>query len=181
MMNREQITQALKCCGNHGSPKCKECPMEEGRGCAVRLYREALAYINRQEAEYNELYELLQTYKADSEAYRSYSKTLEKENEALKTLLDESYDTQNALTKENERLIDELAKSYGALDEAVSFYCSFTKSKIQNCPIDDEVAKAKTDTVRKMQERLKAELSFGRHIQADQIDQIAKEILNESK
>ena len=33
------------------------------------------------------------------------------------------------------------------------------------------------DTVRKMQERLKAEMSFGRYIQADQIDQIAKEML----
>ena len=60
------------------------------------------------------------------------------------------------LTEENERLREDLAKSYEALDEAVNFYCSFTKSKIQNCPIDDEVAKAKTDTVRKMQESLKA-------------------------
>jgi DNA-binding ferritin-like protein (Dps family) len=64
----------------------------------------ALALINKQETEYNELYELLQAYKADSEAYRSYSKTLEKENEGLKTLLDESFDTQNSLTEENERL-----------------------------------------------------------------------------
>ena len=58
-MEREQITKALECCGNPGSPKCKECPMEEGKGCAVRLYREALAYINKRETEFNELYELL--------------------------------------------------------------------------------------------------------------------------
>lgn len=103
-MEREQITKALECCGAICEPKCKECPMEEGRGCAVRLYREALAYINKRETEFNELYELFQTYKADSEAYRSYSKTLEKENEALKTLLDESYDTQNSLTEENESI-----------------------------------------------------------------------------
>lgn len=58
-MEREQIKKALECCGAKGSPNCKECPMEEGKGCAVRLYREALAYINKQETEYNELYELL--------------------------------------------------------------------------------------------------------------------------
>lgn len=41
--------------------------------------------------------------------------------------------------------------------------------------------RGRTDGVRKMQERLKAELSFGRYIQADQIDQIAKEILEGKK
>ena len=40
----------------------------------------------------------------------------------------------------------------------MNFYCSFTKSKIQNCPIDDEVAKAKADTVREMRERIRESL-----------------------
>ncbi len=44
-LSREQIIKALECCSTKGSPNCKECPMEEGRGCAVRLYREALNCI----------------------------------------------------------------------------------------------------------------------------------------
>ena len=64
-LNREQITKALECCGTKGSPNCKECPMEEGRGCAVRLYHEALAYINKRETDFNELYELAESYRKE--------------------------------------------------------------------------------------------------------------------
>jgi hypothetical protein len=42
---------------------------------------------------------------------------------------------------------------------------------VEECKIERKLA------VRKMQERLKAEMSFGRYIQVDQIDQIAKEML----
>lgn len=40
-METEQVIKALECCSSKGSPNCKECPMEEGRGCAVELYRVA--------------------------------------------------------------------------------------------------------------------------------------------
>ena len=70
-LNREQIIKALKCCGSIGSPNCKECTMVEGRGCAVRLYREALAYINKQETEYNELYELCESYRNELEEVKA--------------------------------------------------------------------------------------------------------------
>lgn len=96
--------------------------------------------LTRKETEYNELYELLQTYKADSEAYRSYSKTLEKENEALKTLLNESYDTQNALTEENERLMRD-------------------KTALE-CVVSTARNQAKADTVRKYAEKV-YQLIFG--------------------
>lgn len=59
----EQTKQALKSCVNRN---CGECPMTEGRGCAIRLYSQALNIIEKQEAEYNELWELLQTYKGES-------------------------------------------------------------------------------------------------------------------
>ena len=47
--------------------------------------------------------------------------------------------------------------------------------------IDKLCQEIRADTVRKMQERLKAEMSFGRYIQAEQIDQIAKEMLEDDK
>lgn len=79
-------------------------------------------------------------------------------------------------------------KSYEALDEAVNFYCSFTKSKVQNCPIDDEVAKAKTDTVKKYRECLYRELAslgakdkFNKEFFLTKADQIAKEMLEGEK
>lgn len=103
-------------------------------------------------------------------------------------LLVQALDLIKELTEENERLSEELAKSYNALDEQMNFYCSFTKSKIQNCPIDDEVAKAKADTVRKMQERLKESLddfyTTGEDALLDVpdlIDQIVKEMLEGEK
>ena len=69
-LNREQVIKALKCCGNIGTANCKECPMKEGQGCAVRLYREALAFINKQETEYHELYELCESYRKELEEER---------------------------------------------------------------------------------------------------------------
>ena len=62
-LTTEQTKQALKSCVNCN---CGECPMPEGRGCAIQLYSQALNIIERQEAEYNELWELLQTYKGES-------------------------------------------------------------------------------------------------------------------
>lgn len=87
------------------------------------------------------------------------------------------------LTKENERLIEELAKSYNALDKQMDFYCSFTQSKIQNCPIDDEIAKAKADTVREMQERIAEHATNGypRKVRLDVVDKIANEVLEGEK
>ena len=61
--NREQTMKALECCGRKGSPDCDNCPMEEGKGCAVRLYREALDHMKSQETAYNELYEVCDNYR----------------------------------------------------------------------------------------------------------------------
>ena len=55
---------------------------------------------------------------------------------------------------EVEALEKELANAYRQLDEAGNFYCSFTKSKIQNCPIDDEVANAKQEVAREIFEEI---------------------------
>ena len=99
-------------------------------------------------------------------------------------LMGKAFDLIKELTEENERLTEELAKSYKALDEQMNFYCSFTQSKVSNCPIDDEVAKVKPDTVREIQTRFA--MHFGTYTYQDIVkvrdvfrvlDQIAKEML----
>lgn len=80
----------------------------------------------------------------------------------------------NKLTEENERL---------RADNAIEFTCVFGKPhKVSDCPINDEIAKAKAKTVRKMQERLKANrvrrdgLSF-KVVDFEAIDRVAAEML----
>lgn len=67
-------------------------------------------------------------------------------------------------------------------DIAKEFTCVFgTPHKVSDCPINDEIAKAKADTVRKMQERLNEHFSchdgvwYGAVVY-DEIDEIAKEM-----
>ena len=55
-LTTEQVKQALKSCIKLN---CQECPMPEGKGCAIRLYEYALRTIEKQETEYNELYETI--------------------------------------------------------------------------------------------------------------------------
>lgn len=55
---------------------------------------------------------------------------------------------------EVDRLEKELAKCYEELDKSTDFYCSFTQSKIQNCPIQAEIEKAKQEVAREIFEEL---------------------------
>ena len=75
------------------------------------------------------------------------------------------------LTAENERLRADVAKE---------FTCVFGKPhKVSDCPITDEIAKAKADTVRKMAELIKERCIEGGiypAFVASTIDQIAKEM-----
>lgn len=103
-MEREQIKKALECCGAKGSPNCKECPMEEGKGCAVRLYREALAYINKRETEFNELYELCESYRIENESIRRRMHHL------FQSKFISSFDEVDRKTKEYKRDIAEADK-----------------------------------------------------------------------
>lgn len=79
------------------------------------------------------------------------------------------------LTEENERL---------RADNAIEFTCVFGQPhKVSDCPINDEISKAKAKTVRKMQERLKANrvrrngLSF-KVVDFEAIDRVAAEMLD---
>ena len=61
-LNIEQVKQALKACPER---KCGECPMPEGQGCAIKLYKQVLRVVEKQETEYNELYELCESYRRE--------------------------------------------------------------------------------------------------------------------
>ncbi len=54
-----------------------------------------------------------------------------------------------------------------AKQESTDFYCSFTQSKIQNCPIQDEIAKAKQEVARELLNEIKTKVNslidFYRH------------------
>ena len=140
-LNREQIIKALKCCvkveGFRDTEICRECPLHDTQ-CAILLPQNALSLINSQEQDKEKLGLLIDE--------------IVKEKREL-------FEENKRLTEENERLRDELAKSYETLDESINFYCSFTKSKVSNCPIDDEVTKAKADTVREIFEKIEKRIA----------------------
>ena len=191
-LKRDLIIKALECCtSSDKSADCPiGCPFGDINSCEESLMYHALSLIK-------ELTEEVASWKAIAEGYQKQFEDcaedrarLTEENERLRvenvyglsaTKLAKKVEE---LSVENEKLIDELAKSYNALDESMNFYCSFTQSKVSNCPIDDEVAKAKADTVRKMQERLnetKFKMLGYEIIYAENIDQIAKEMLEGEK
>ena len=74
--------------------------------------------LTRKETEYNELYELCESYCIERDAmrgaansYKLHCKTLEKENESLKTLLDESFEAQNTVKADTVRKMQERLKA----------------------------------------------------------------------
>lgn len=173
-LNAEQVKKALGCCHSCNEADCKDCGYRhkaDGEedlyiSCVNVLISDALALINKQETEYNELYEICESYRIERDAmrgaansYKMYSKTLEKENETLKTLLDESYDTQNSLTEENERLSKEFVEY------------------IKTAPIVkiDEVEISKFAIKRAIRNY---ELHFGK---SAKLDQIAKEMIGDAE
>ena len=172
-LNAEQVIKDLECCRfGKEEAKCKECnwhPWTKPRcwrllaSNALSLIKKLTAKTEAQDIVISELRWSEEKARHDADRY------------ALKI---------KELTEENERLIEELAKSYNALDKQMDFYCSFTQSKIQNCPIDDEIAKAKADTVRKMQSEIEARCIKGGIYPAfvkRTIDRIAKEMMEGSK
>lgn len=126
-LNAKQVKKGLECCLTTSEGDCIACGYRGKKDglfitCTNCLMADALALINKQETEYNELYELCESYRIERDAmrgaansYKLHCKTLEKENESLKTLLDESYDAQNTVRADTVRkmqtLIEEKADS----------------------------------------------------------------------
>ena len=157
-LNREQIIKALECCIKDD---CDNCPNSFGN-CYSNLAGYALALIK----------ELIEE-----------NKRLIKENDSLKTqrtvLVVNLRDTRKKVaevTEENENLhasCTELTQCCTKLETLYKIECK-------------RVDTARADTVREMAERLKSrQVSYGnisfRVVHIDDIDQIEKEMLEETK
>lgn len=177
-LNAEQIIKALECCivNDWNSTKCNECPIYNGGGgCIDELKEATLTLINSQERKIKELENRLK------ECENGYEGTLALERAKVKELTDDNAwcakrileaDKKNKeLTEENERL----HASYTELTQCCTKLETLYKIE---CKRVDTV---KADTVRKMQERLKAQKfthkNFGELVYLEDIDQIAKEML----
>ena len=163
-MEREQVIKALECC-DADNPNCGDCPCYDNHDYCWNLNKHALSLIKELTAE-------IEVFKAERNNYKHWYFQAVKENENLHTSYTELAQKCASLNDENERL------------KSVEFTCGFIKPhKVLECPIFDEIAKAKADTVRNMQERLKEHLekpefpwdSFT--VTEEVIDQIAKEML----
>ena len=126
-LNAEQIIKALECLTGEEVMFCREC-VYNGVGafsCKKELAKDALALIK-------ELTEVVER----SETARGCNQSIDNGFSPSVT----------ELQRENERLRADVAKE---------FTCVFgTSHKVSDCPIDDEVAKTKADTVRKMHSML---------------------------
>ena len=179
-LNREQIIKALECCIK---TQCENCcnlgSWHEQWNCMTDLMKKALSLINQLESDNAKLAEAnaIQTITA-VEINKQVQRLTEevndlKEDKELYSVFCEDYKGQiKKLAEENERLRADVAKE---------FTCVFgTPHKVSDCPITDEIAKAKADTVRKMQERLNKECLIDRGYEVlleGTIDQIAKEMV----
>ena len=179
-LNAEELKQVLEA---HKKRRCAVCPlhkeeiMQLNRSCGTMIAENCLALVKSYEdkifAFENRLKECENGYEGTLFLDRCKLHDAEekvKELTQANDMISESYDhlekTKDNLLAERARLIlenERLRKSYADYEETTG------------------LNKVREDTARKMQERLKAEMSFGRYIQEDTIDQIAKEMLEEGK
>lgn len=163
-MTTEQIIKALECCSKDD---CDNCPNGFGN-CYANLAGYALALIKSQQGQIVGLNSAIETLQGVAKDYENHNETLKRENKYLR-----------------ERLAEEMEHKE---DMSVEFTCVFSQPhKVSDCPITEEIDKAKADTVKKMQERIHEAAWYfpmyeeERHlIDIGDIDQIAKEILEGS-
>ena len=154
-MKHNEIIRALECCEQE-TKSCPSCPLARDYSpCSKTMARNALALIKELTVE-------LEAMRGAANSYKMHN---------------------GKLTEENERLRGERAKffeyKHGTL---VRNALVLTKNKNE---FDDFCKAVKADTVRKMQERLKAEAfnaypetNLGLVVLASDIDRVAKELID---
>ena len=155
-LNREQIIKALECCASDGCETCPNSRMPTLANCVIFTMGNALSLIKELTEE-------------NAEVKANWQKLKESHESACEKCRAEF----KRLTEENERL------------KSVEFICGFIKPhKVLECPIFDEIAKAKADTVSELQTRVA--MRYGTYTDKDMtpiaevfrlLDQIAKEML----
>ena len=168
-LNRDQIIKALECCSTED---CEDCPYTTEDifdiTCGINMVKDALALIK-------ELTEDVE--RVSKQCGEIIVECDERDAERLKEVADwkaiaEGYQKQfEDCYEENERLntsCTELARCCTKLETLYNIECK-------------RVDTVKADTVRKMQERLKAQKfahkNFGELVYVEDIDQIAKEMV----
>lgn len=201
-INAEQVKKALSDCliGD-----CEPCAYRKIFDCRDSMCFDALALINSQEQRIKELeqcwehehdsaMEIIGQWSAKCEqlsvdldamrgaanSYKMHSKTLEGENEKLKALVDDGFDTENALNEKVKKLSEENEGLTSSIKILVNNNADLEFELAQTYDLLEE---SKADTVRKMQERSHEQfhdrVAYTRSYVHDTIDQIAKEMLED--
>ena len=201
-MTDKEIIKALECCASESIEDCQVCPyMFDTIYCdQMKLRADALDLINRQQEMLDAAIagqETLQKALADKDReaaeLNSDLKLLKNNHEHLKTIFDETVEKNKrlrdkvvGLTAEKDRLIEtfgecqaEATKALAEKDKEIKRLnnnISAMAVTMHNC------AKAtRAEAIRAFAERLKTELSFGKYIQADQIDNLVKEMVGDTE
>jgi hypothetical protein len=178
-LNAEQIKKALECCKTPLASDCENCSytgkrLEDGvyEGCVNCLVGDALALINSQE---QKIFELENRLKECENGYKGT-------NFLDRCKLHDAEEKVKKLTEEIERLREENNRL------VVSEVSEVTIGLERIIRVRDEhpvVMAIRADTVKKMQERLFAKKfvhkNFGELVYIEDIDEIAKEMLEENK
>ena len=177
-LNAEQIKKALECCAANDGCVGEECPYYSNCIFGItRIYKDALALINSQEQRIKEL----------AEEIKDLTETVEvrgKVVEQLQILTNEIEEDNRKLTEENEQLRNRVVCNVVIPDEKLE---EIKNECLERVELD--IKAIQTDTVRKMQERLKAAshiestITGYRYSVVDvaEIDQIAKEMLGDAE
>ena len=180
-LNREQIIKALECCTINKS--CDGCPIfKESDYCidilapnVLTLIKELTEDMERVRKQCGEI--IVECDERDAERLKQVAE-LTDENATLNTSCTELTRKCASLTEENERLRERVK----AVEESAvrSFESQQDLYRKMVDALNRENHEAKADTVRKMQEMLKAQKfthkNFGELVYVEDIDQITKEL-----
>lgn len=186
-LNAEQIKKALECCANE-TEDCNNCPYWRGydENCFNDLKMNALALINSQEQRIKGLetesrqyyYEQRKLVEAH-DTYKEYAENMQLFVEKMVHLEDKGYEPSAARYAAEMDMWRAVALEKKRLTEENE------KIGIENFALIRKLSLIKEDTVRKMGERLKAQKfthkNFGELVYVEDIDQIAKEMLEGEK
>lgn len=186
-LNREQIIKALECCTVGIGTECEKCPYMRTAYCNDVLKKDILSYIKeltQANEQLSESYDHLEKTKDELLAERSrlteHNAQILQFGEEWEALARKFEAENKKLTVENERLKNRcVAKVILTSKDAEKI----KKECIERVKLD--IKAIQTNTVRKMQERLKTKSKvrintiFGKCLMltAEDIDQIAKEML----
>ena len=179
-MTAEQIVKALECHLSVGRD-CYQatCPLIDDEKCRVTLKNVVMTFVKDMLSENRGLKTALETMRGVAESYEHQLAQTCTQFEQERASLNAHNEN---LWKENKYLRDRLAEEMEHKEDmSVEFTCVFGQPhKVSDCPITEEIDKAKADTVKKMQELINERCIEGGiypAFVANTIDQIAKEIL----